>query len=92
MLCQSYLQLTIDVSIFLSDPCMLSCRKGRKGTPRGRVKDGTRCNVDPMIKDVCIEGICKVKKNIFKRGHKAQSKAEKRHAGRGARDREKKAR
>ena len=64
---------------------MLSCRKGRKGTPRGRVKDGTRCNVDPMIKDVCIEGICKVKKNIFKRGHKAQSKAETRHAGRGAR-------
>lgn len=42
-----------------SDPCMLSCRKGRTGTPRGRVKDGTRCNINPMIKDVCIEGICK---------------------------------
>ena len=27
---------------------------------RGRVKDGTPCNSNPLVHDVCIEGICKV--------------------------------
>ncbi|KAJ7328149.1 metalloendopeptidase [Desmophyllum pertusum] len=42
-----------------SDPCTLICREGSKAEPRGRVKDGTRCNGNPRIKDVCIEGLCK---------------------------------
>lgn len=41
-----------------SDPCILECRRGSYATPRGRVKDGTRCNSNPMSKDVCIEGVC----------------------------------
>lgn len=27
----------------------------------GRVADGTRCQKDPSVFDVCIEGSCKVK-------------------------------
>jgi len=41
------------------DPCLLSCRQGSIVKPRGRVKDGTRCNSNPSVHDVCIEGICK---------------------------------
>ena len=59
------LQLTADVIISPLDPCILLCRKGRVGTPRGRVKDGTRSNINPMIKDVCIEGISRVKIKII---------------------------
>lgn len=42
-------------------PCQLVCKYGTKGQPYGTVKDGTRCNLDRKIKDVCIRGKCKVR-------------------------------
>lgn len=42
--------------------CSLTCRKGRDAYPQGRdVKDGTRCVRDPTIRDVCIQGKCRVR-------------------------------
>lgn len=54
-----------------SDPCILECRRGSYATPRGRVKDGTRCNSNPMSKDVCIEGVCQVKFKNWELTHEA---------------------
>ena len=39
---------------------MLACVTGRKGYFFGHVKDGTRCEGDPYVYDVCIEGKCNV--------------------------------
>lgn len=38
--------------------CMLACVTGRKGSFFGHVKDGTRCESNPYVYDVCIEGKC----------------------------------
>ena len=82
------LQLTFIISPL--DPCLLTCRRGSVGKPRGRVKDGTRCNINPMIKDVCIEGICKVKikrmdlvKHLRSSNGAKGTRQERRHGARG---------
>ncbi|XP_078380418.1 A disintegrin and metalloproteinase with thrombospondin motifs 6-like isoform X1 [Oculina patagonica] len=41
------------------NPCDLLCKSGSTVTPKGTVKDGTRCSLDSNIKDVCIEGKCR---------------------------------
>ncbi|XP_020600997.1 A disintegrin and metalloproteinase with thrombospondin motifs 6-like [Orbicella faveolata] len=52
-----------DYSEYLtSDECLLTCRKGKFAYPQHRpVKDGTRCTNDPTIKDICIQGKCRVR-------------------------------
>ena len=45
------------------DPCELLCKVKRSLRPKGDVMDGTRCSLDRSIKDVCIEGKCRVCKS-----------------------------
>lgn len=42
------------------DPCELLCKVKSSLYPKGAVIDGTRCSLDSSIKDVCIEGKCRV--------------------------------
>lgn len=42
-----------------ADPCILSCRRGSTVRIWGRVKEGTACDSNSKVHDVCIEGICK---------------------------------
>ena len=42
--------------------CQLICRVGSVLKPKGTVASGTRCSKDKKVKDVCIEGKCRVSK------------------------------
>ena len=45
-------------------PCELLCKVMSTVYPKGNVVDGTRCSLDKSIKDVCIEGKCRVSASI----------------------------
>lgn len=48
-------------SLLLLEACKLFCRHGWSYSPRGLVKDGTRCeNGASKSRDMCIEGKCNV--------------------------------
>lgn len=47
------------------NPCSLLCRRGSRVVPFGTVIDGTRCSLNAKIKDVCIEGKCRVSYSKF---------------------------
>ena len=46
------------------DPCELLCKVDRSLYPKGDVMDGTRCSLDRSIKDVCMEGKCRVSQSV----------------------------
>lgn len=48
-----------------TNPCRLLCKRGARVVQYGTVIDGTRCSLNTKIKDVCIEGKCRVSYPTF---------------------------